>query len=73
MIVEEQRQGPFDRWIHRQGFEELPPGMQLTDEIDFEPPRGILGLTVTVATVMKDLEWIFAFRAQKLHEKFGVG
>src|SRR5436190_15590572 len=53
LIVQEQRQGPFGKWIHTQGFEELAGGSRVVDQIEYEPPPGILGLTVTAAFLAK--------------------
>ena len=71
LIIDEQRQGPFAKWIHTQRFEELDTGTQIVDQIEYEPPGGILGLTVTAAFLARDLEKIFAFRAVKLRELLG--
>ncbi|MGF1578665.1 MAG: SRPBCC family protein [Gemmataceae bacterium] len=70
LITVEQRKGPFRQWIHRQHFAEIEAGTLLKDVIEFEPPGGLLGLTVTTAWVRKDLEKNFAFRNQKLSEVF---
>jgi ligand-binding SRPBCC domain-containing protein len=72
-FVEEQRQGPFRRWVHTHRFEALAGGgVCVRDHIDFEPPGGILGLTVTAAFVLRDLKRAFAYRHQKLAEKLGA-
>jgi ligand-binding SRPBCC domain-containing protein len=71
LIVHEQRQGPFARWIHTQRFEEVAVGTRLIDHIVYQPPRGLLGLTVTAAFLARDLERIFAFRSKKLREVWG--
>jgi ligand-binding SRPBCC domain-containing protein len=68
LIVQEQHQGPFPRWTHRQIFETIPDGTRLRDEIDFEPPRGMLGLLVTETVIRHELDALFAYRAQKLRE-----
>jgi ligand-binding SRPBCC domain-containing protein len=71
LIVQEQRQGPLSRWIHTQRFEEISGGTSVDDEIDYEPPGGVLGLTVTAAFLARDLMQIFAFRTKKLRELLG--
>jgi ligand-binding SRPBCC domain-containing protein len=72
-FVEEQREGPFRRWVHTHRFEALAgDGVRVSDHIDFEPPGGILGLTVTAAFVLRDLERVFAYRQQKLAEMLGT-
>jgi ligand-binding SRPBCC domain-containing protein len=73
LFVEEQREGPFRRWVHTHCFEALPGGgVCVRDHIDFEPPGGILGLTVTAAYVLRDLEAVFAYRQRKLAEMLGA-
>src|SRR5689334_22115207 len=66
LLVEEQRQGPFRRWVPTHRFEPVNEGTLLKVRVDFEPPGGILGLTVTEAYVRRELEWIFAHRAERL-------
>ena len=72
MFRDEQRQGPFGKWIHTHRFEEVPGGTLVRDEIDFEPPGGLLGLVVTVKQIEKELEWVFAYREKKLQELLGT-
>ncbi len=72
LIREEQRQGPLARWIHEQHFEERDPGTRLREHVEYEPPKGLLGLTVTAAFLARDLETMFAFRAGKLRDLLGA-
>jgi ligand-binding SRPBCC domain-containing protein len=67
-LVEEQRQGPLRRWLHTRQFEAAADGTRLTERIEFEPPGGLLGLTVTAAAVERELQAAFAHRAAKLPE-----
>jgi ligand-binding SRPBCC domain-containing protein len=71
LFVDEQRSGPFRKWIHTHGFTALPEGTQVHDTIEFEAPGGLLGLVVTETFILKDLEKMFAFRAEKLRELLG--
>ena len=69
LIVEEQRDGPFRVWKHTQRFEALPDGgTRLRDAIDYEPPGGLLGLTLTAGAVERELAGAFAHRNRKLTE-----
>jgi ligand-binding SRPBCC domain-containing protein len=69
LIVEEQRVGPFRAWKHTQRFEALPDGgTRLRDAIDYEPPGGLLGLTLTAPAVERELAGAFAHRNGKLVE-----
>jgi len=71
LIVEEQRKGPFPRWIHAHHFAATAAGTQLREDIQFEPPGGIVGLMINADFIRKDLDKMFAFRATKLKELFG--
>ncbi len=66
LLVEEQRQGPFRRWCLTHTFEAIDGGTRLTGRVEFETPGGILGLTVTEAFVRRELERVFAHRAEQL-------
>jgi ligand-binding SRPBCC domain-containing protein len=68
LLVEEQREGLFRRWVHAQRFAQSPEGTQVTHEIEFEPPGGLLGLAATPALIERELRWIFDYRERKLQE-----
>jgi len=71
LFVDEQREGPFKKWIHTHRFEALPDGgTRVTDRIEYEPPGGMLGFVITVKAVERDLKWIFEYRREKLAELF---
>jgi len=66
-IVEEQRQGPFRAWKHTQRFEAAPDGgVHIIDEIEFEPPGGMLGRLATADAIRAELEAAFAYRGKRL-------
>ena len=67
---EEQRRGPFKRWLVTHRFEPAGGGTRLIEEVTYEPPGGMLGLIVTAAVIQKDIEKLFAFRAARLGEHF---
>jgi ligand-binding SRPBCC domain-containing protein len=68
LIVDEQRQGPFRKWIRSHRFASHGGGTRITERIEFEPPGGLLGLVVTVGLIERDLVHLFAYREQKLKE-----
>jgi ligand-binding SRPBCC domain-containing protein len=73
LLVLGQRQGPFRRWTHTQRLEALGEGgTRLSERVDYEPPGGLLGLTVTAAFLERELTTLFAFRRQKLVELLGA-
>jgi ligand-binding SRPBCC domain-containing protein len=73
LIVVEQKQGPFARWIHSNHFEATDTGTKIVEKIEFDPPGGMLGYLITAAAITKDLEKLMAFRERKLKEIFGQG
>jgi len=70
-FVDEQRAGPLAKWVHTHGFATVPQGTRVTDDIEFEPPRGLLGLLLSERMLLRDLQWIFDYRMRKLAELLG--
>ena len=68
LFIDQQRQGPFRQWKHTHRFAALAEGTQVQDTIEFEPPGGLLGLLVTENFIRRDLEKVFAYRAEKLRQ-----
>ena len=69
LLVEEQRRGPFRRWTHAHRFEALADGgTRVTDRIDYEPPGGVLGLTLTPKRIEADLARSLGHRNRRLAE-----
>ena len=66
-FVDEQRKGPYRRWVHTHTFAAERGGTRIGDAVDFEVPFGWL----VGGFVMRDVEKIFAFRQQALLERFG--
>jgi ligand-binding SRPBCC domain-containing protein len=72
LLVVEQKQGPFGRWVHTHRLEDSPAGTRLRDEIDYEPPGGLLGRLVTAASLAKELEEVMAYRTGQLRSLLGA-
>jgi ligand-binding SRPBCC domain-containing protein len=72
-LVEEQREGPFRRWVHAITCEPHAQGVSLQDAIDYEPPSGMLGLLLTEAQVEEMLAQSFAWRDRQLRMKLEQG
>lgn len=72
MFADRQRHGPFGKWDHTHRFEKNVGGTLIRDEIDFEPPGGMLGLVITARQIEKDLHWIFEYREKKVRELLGT-
>ncbi|HZQ45709.1 MAG TPA: SRPBCC family protein [Verrucomicrobiae bacterium] len=69
-FVDEQRKGPYRRWVHEHVFEMRPGGTLCRDNVRYAAPGGWL---IEQLFVRRDLERIFAFRSKKLMELFGDG
>lgn len=66
-VTERQVVGLFKNWVHEHLFETNSQGETvLIDQIDFEPPGGILGLLVTKDRVLDQLEEAFDHRHSRL-------
>jgi ligand-binding SRPBCC domain-containing protein len=68
LLVEEQREGPFRKWIHTHLLEPVPGGTRMTDRIEFEPPGGMLGFLLTPETIVSELQDLFAYRERRFKE-----
>ena len=70
-FVDEQRRGPYALWHHEHHFEEIEGGVAMTDLVHYCLPFGLLGDVAYKLGISKKLRAIFAYRYQKLVEKFG--
>ena len=73
-FVDEQRRGPYRVWIHEHRFavERQPGGGEVVvagDKVDYAVPGGRLVNRLLVAA---DLRRIFAYRRERLYERFGA-
>jgi len=71
LIIVEQKQGPFKRWVQAHHFEVSESGTRIVEKIDYDPPGGLLGFLVTANSIRKELDIVTAYRAGKLREMFG--
>ena len=67
-FVDEQRSGPYRRWIHEHQFLEYEGGTKVRDTVQYSVAGGLLVHRLFVAP---DLSRIFEFRRQKVAEIFG--
>ena len=66
--MDEQRKGPYRRWVHTHTFAPERGGTRVGDSVEFEVPFGwLIG-----RFVMRDVQQIFAFRQQALLKRFGA-
>jgi ligand-binding SRPBCC domain-containing protein len=73
-FLEEQKEGAFRKWVHAHRFEATAnAGTRVVDEIDFEPPGGMLGMLLTSAAVERELSEFFHYRNEQLAGILGIG
>lgn len=63
-----QERGPFRRWRHRHIISAHAEGATLRDEIEYEPPLGILGKLAAPFLIRPRLEKLFDYRHQVTRE-----
>jgi ligand-binding SRPBCC domain-containing protein len=66
-FVDEQRKGPYRRWVHEHLFQEKDGGTEVVDRVDYAVPGGRL---VHRLFVKGDVTSIFRYRRRKLTEIF---
>ena len=66
-FVDEQRKGPYKKWVHRHTFAEEDGGTRVSDHVEYDVIGGAL---VHALFVKKDLERIFNYRLSVLGELF---
>jgi len=52
-FVDEQLSGPFERWWHEHGFEEVDGTTTMTDNVEFTAPLGPFGKLVDVMVLTR--------------------
>lgn len=65
-IVEEQRGGPFAAWRLERHFKAAEGGCELREVVTFEPPGGLLGLTLTAARIEGELRAAYEGRPARV-------
>jgi ligand-binding SRPBCC domain-containing protein len=66
-FIDEQKHGPYRRWVHEHTFAECDAGCEMRDYVRYAPPGGWLADRLFVR---RNVRRIFEFRAQKLIELF---
>jgi ligand-binding SRPBCC domain-containing protein len=66
-----QTRGPFRYWLHKHILKPVAEGTEITDDLTFEPPLGILGEIAYHAFIRRDIERIFSLRKKRMEELFG--
>ncbi len=69
-FVDEQLRGPYRRWRHAHTLREAGNGVTMLDRVEYELPFGLLGQVFGGWWVRRDLDRIFAYRAQAISTIF---
>ncbi len=64
---------PYRQWVHEHTFEERDGGTLMRDRVDFAVPGGLLEPALARLIVAPDVRRIFAYRRQKMKERFCRG
>lgn len=69
-FIDEQLSGPYNKWVHRHEFIEIPSGTLIKDFIVYRIPLGILGRIFAGPFIRKDLNNVFNYRVQAIDRIF---
>lgn len=69
-FVDEQRFGPYALWHHQHRFKAVAGGVEMTDEVNYAIPLGILGRLAHLLFVGREVNAIFDYRFKILDDLF---
>lgn len=69
-FIDEQRFGPYALWHHQHHFKKVPGGVEMTDEVNYALPLGILGRLAHALFVGGEVKRIFDHRYLVLEKYF---
>lgn len=69
-FVDEQRLGPYALWHHQHHFQEVEGGVEMTDEVNYAIPFGLLGRLANWLFVAREVNRIFDYRYNVLESYF---
>jgi len=72
-FVDRQLRGPYRQWIHEHTFEAKDGGTLMRDRVDYAVPGWLLEPLIHAWIVGPDVRRIFAYREEKMRQRFGSG
>ena len=69
-FVDEQRFGPYSLWHHQHHFKQVDGGVEMTDEVNYAIPLGLLGRFAHWLLVGREVNRIFDHRFMVLDKYF---
>jgi ligand-binding SRPBCC domain-containing protein len=67
-FTDAQIRGPFGKWVHTHTVTATNGGTQMHDHTEYSAPKGFLGWFLTDDRIHRDLERMFAYRAERFRE-----
>ncbi len=71
-FTDEQRFGPYALWHHKHHFTSVTGGVEMTDEVDYAMPLGLLGRVAHWLFVGREVSGIFEHRNKVLKDIFSM-
>lgn len=71
-FVDEQRFGPYAFWHHQHRFTEVNGGVEMTDDVHYAIPFGLVGRLANSLFVEKKLQSIFDYRTKIVASQFSA-
>lgn len=69
-FIDTQLSGPYSQWHHKHTFREVRGGVEMTDEVSYSIPFGILGRLANSVFVNREVNRIFDYRFKVLSDLF---
>jgi len=69
-FVDNQRKGPYSLWNHTHSFSKLANGTLMRDRVIYKIPLGFLSELTVKSWVENDVQKIFKFRREVIHQFF---
>lgn len=69
-FIDDQRFGPYAMWHHQHHFKQTAEGVEMTDEVNYAIPLGILGRLAHWLFVGRQVNAIFNYRYKVLENYF---
>jgi len=69
-FIDEQRSGPYKVWKHTHYFKAVNGGVDMTDELEYAIPFGLLGNLANALLVEREVKRIFDYRYKVLETYF---
>jgi|YelNatPaOPRAMG01_1025707.scaffolds.fasta_scaffold00094_58 ligand-binding SRPBCC domain-containing protein len=71
LFIDEQKKGPYKKWVHTHSFEEINGKVLMKDKIDYDLYGGILKHLIHKFFVKPLINKIFEFRKITIEKEFG--